>query len=195
MDLRIGRTMDGQAVRFDTSTGQPLLLVGDGGRGKTTTARYLTRWWLADTTRHAHVLTVMPGEWADLRCTCQHPDEVTEPVGQGCRAWSCLLVVEDLHLVSDQWLTTMLGASTRTIFTSPSSTNLVSRPLVGRVASLGLVGADPPTPSEAAVREGQGRLDWPIGTVPVIPDPRGPTDFPCHRWAPATAAATGVGWR
>ena len=45
----------------------------------------------------------------------------------------------------------------------------------------------------AAVLNGQGRLDWPIGTVAVIPDQRGPMDFPCHRWeAPAGrwAAAT-----
>ena len=28
----------------------------------------------------------------------------------------------------------------------------------------------------------QGRLDWPIDTVAVIADQRGPMDFPCHRW-------------
>lgn len=34
--------------------------------------------------------------------------------------------------------------------------------------------------------KGQGRLDWPVGTVPVVPDPRGPMDIPRHRWqAPA----------
>ena len=53
MDVRIGTTVDGQAAGFDTSSARPLLLVGDVGRGKTTTARYLTRWWLANTRRHA----------------------------------------------------------------------------------------------------------------------------------------------
>ncbi len=60
MDVGIGTTLDGQAAGFDTSSARPLLLVGDVGREKTTTARYLTRWWLANTRRHAHVYAQAP---------------------------------------------------------------------------------------------------------------------------------------
>ena len=100
MDVRIGTTVDGQAAGFDTRSARPLLLVGDVGRGKTTTARYLTRWWLANTRRHAHVYAQAPSEWADLRCQPEHPDKLENPVGRDCRPGACLVVVEQLRGVT-----------------------------------------------------------------------------------------------
>lgn len=44
MDVRIG-TSDGQAAGLDTASPRQFLLVGDVGRGKTTTARHRARWW------------------------------------------------------------------------------------------------------------------------------------------------------
>ncbi|UUW92501.1 ATP-binding protein [Pimelobacter simplex] len=183
MDVRIGTTADGHAAGFDTSSTRPLVLVGDVGRGKTTTARYLTRWWLANTRRHAHVFAPAPSEWADLRCEPEHPDQLQWPVGHECPAGTCLVVVDDIDLADDHHIYFLPLGRARTILTSNGAHDLADRPLPGDdVVCLGLVQHDYPDPAEAAVLEGQGRLDWPIGTVAVIPDQRGPKDFPCHRW-------------
>lgn len=183
MDVRIGTALDGQAVGFDTSSVRPLLLVGDVGRGKTTTARYLTRWWLAHTWRHAHVYAQAPSEWADLRCKPKHPDQLENPVGRDCRPGACLVVVDDMDLLDEHRLAWLPLGTGRTIMTSHGGNSLTGRTLLGNdINCLGLVQPDHADPAEAAVRAGQGRLDWPIDTVPVIPDQRGPMDFPCHRW-------------
>lgn len=186
MDVRIGTTPDGQATRFDTRSACALLLVGDVGRGKTTTARYLTRWWLANTARHAHVYAPAPSEWADLRGKPEHPDQLEQAVGRGCRPGTCLVVVDDLDLNDDRLSLLPLGTSP-TILTSHGGSGLAGRTLLGTdLRCLGLVRPAHADPVEVAVLEGQGRLDWPIGTVAIIPDQRGPMDFPCHRWeAPA----------
>lgn len=188
MDVRIGTTLDGQAAGFDTSSTRPLLLVGDVGRGKTTIARYLARWWLANTARHAHVYARSTSEWADLRCERQHPDFLKQPIGRDCRAGTCLVVVDDLDLTSEDRLALLPSGAARTILTSYGGNSLASRTIFATgVTCLGLVRPDPADPTEAAVLEGQGRLDWPMGTVAVVPDERGPMDFPCHRWqAPAS---------
>ena len=190
MDVRIGTTLDGRAAGFDTSSARPLLLVGDVGRGKTTTARYLSRWWLADTRRHAHVYSQAPSEWADLRCRPEHPaqlDQVDQPVGRECRPGTCLVVVDDMDLLDDDRLALLPLGTGRTILTSHGGNSLTGRTLLdGDITCLGLVRPDHADPAEAAVLDGQGRLDWPSDTVAVIPDQRGPMDFPCHRWqAPA----------
>lgn len=183
MDVRIGTTLDGQVAGFDTSSRRPLLLVGDVGRGKTTTARYLARWWLADTVRHAHVFARSPSEWADQRCELQHPYELQSPVGRGCQPGSCLVVVDDIDLLGNDQLALLPLGPARTILTSYGGTSLAERALLATdVTCLGMVRPHPLELCEAAVLEGQGRLDWPIGTVPVVPDARGPLDFPCHRW-------------
>lgn len=194
MDVRIGTTLDGQAVGFDTRSACPLLLVGDVGRGKTTTARYLTRWWLANTARHAHVYAQSPSEWADLPDLPEHPDQldqVNQLVGRKCRPGTCLVVVDDSDLIDDDRLAWLPLGTCPTILTSHGGNNLAGRTLLlgTDLRCLGLVRpahADPADPVEVAVLNGQGRLDWPIGTIAVIPEQRGPMDFPCHRWeAPA----------
>jgi hypothetical protein len=183
MDVRIGTTVDGKAAGFDTSSPRPLLLVGDVGRGKTTIARYLTRWWLANTVRHAHVFAQTPSEWADLRCERQHPDFIEKPVGRDCRAGTCLVVVDDLDLTSDDRLALLPLGSPSAILTSHGGNSLAGRPLFDSdVSCLGLVRPEPADTAEAAVLDGQGRLDWPMGTAAVVPDQRGQMDFPRHRW-------------
>ncbi|EON22182.1 hypothetical protein CF8_3949 [Nocardioides sp. CF8] len=190
MDVRIGTTLDGQAAGFDTRSACPLLLVGDVGRGKTTTARYLTRWWLANTARHAHVYAEAPSEWADLPDLPEHPDQLEQAIGRSCRPGTCLVVVDDMDLIGDDRLSWLPLGTSPTILTSHGGNSLAGRTLLGTgPRCLGLVRpahADPADPVEAGVLNGQGRLDWRYGTIAVIPDQRGPMDFPCHRWeAPA----------
>lgn len=183
MEVRIGTTVDGRPAGFDTASPRPLLLVGDPGRGKTTVSRYLTRWWLTDSFRHAHVFTQTPSEWADLRCDLQNPDSLVQPVGAGCRPDTCLAVVDDLDLTSDVHLPLPRLWSSSAVLTSHGGSSLTDRSLlVSDVACFGLVHAEPANVVEAAVLEGQRRMDWPMGTVAVVPDRRGPVDFPCHRW-------------
>ncbi|MGE0229994.1 MAG: hypothetical protein AB7U23_15950, partial [Dehalococcoidia bacterium] len=69
---------------------------------------------------------------------------------------------------------------------------LLGRPMLDLdVTCLGLIHPQSADTIELAALEGQGRQDWPPGTLPVIADPRGPRDFPCHRWQ---AAAGGGAW-
>jgi len=189
MDVRIGATLDGHPAGFDTHSSRPLLLVGDVGRGKTTTARYLARWWLASTRRHVHVYAQTPSEWADLRCEPQHPDQLIDPVGSDCRPGTCLVVVDDTDLVDDEQLALLPWTTARVILTSHGGVVVADRPLLeADIDCMALVRPDPTDLAEVAVLDGQGRLDWPIDTVAVIPDTRGSIDFPCHRWqAPASA--------
>ena len=202
MEVRIGTTLEGQATGFDTHRAGPLLLVGDVGRGKTTTARYLTRWWLANTARHAHVYAQAPSEWADLPALREHPDQLDQanpPVGRQCLPGTCLVVVDDMDVIDDNRLSLLPFRTTPTILTSHGGYSLAGRTLLGtNLRCLGLVRpahGDPGDPVEAAVLHGQGRLDWPYGTVAVIPDQRGPMDFPCHRWEAPTGRSTAVARR
>ncbi|MEP9385532.1 ATP-binding protein [Nocardioides sp. KR10-350] len=189
MDVRIGTTLEGRPAGFDTSRGRPpLLLIGDVGRGKTTIARYLTRWWLADTARHVHVYSQSPSEWADLRCEPVHPDVLEEPIGGKCRPGTCLVVVDDIDSVDDHRLALVPLVAARVILTSHGGNGLIGRPVLDHdISCMGLVRADRPDAVDVAALDGQGRLDWPGDTVAVIPDPRGPMDLPCHRWQASAA--------
>ena len=194
MDVRIGFTWDGQAATFDTSIPRTLLLVGDVGRGKTTLARHLTRWWLADTARHAHVYAEAPSEWADLRCSVERPDRLPPQVGRACRPRTCLVVVDDTDQIDDERLDLLPLGAGPVILTSHGGPSLDGLTMLGtQLSCVGLVRPDYADPSEAAVLDGQGRLDWPIDTVAVIVDQRGPMDFPCHRWqVPADGVVAAV---
>lgn len=182
MDVRIGTTSEGKPAGFDTHSLRPLLLVGDVGRGKTTIARYLTRWWIADTSRHAHVFARAPREWVDLPIEPGHPNLRQHARGGHCRPTTCLVVVDDLDVVDDERLNRMHGAPSRMILTGYGDCT-TGRPLLAAgTQCLGLVRPLHPNAVDIAVMNGQGRLDWPTDILPVIPDPRGPMDFPCHRW-------------
>jgi len=193
MDVRIGTTVDGQPAGFDTNSTRPLLLIGDVGRGKTTLARYLTRWWLADTGRHAHVFAQGPTEWSDLVEAPECPDNLTRPLGGACRRGTCLVVVDDIDLKDDDWLNLLPLGTARVILTSYGGNRLIERPLLeGDITCVGLIRPEHADAVETAALDGQGRLDWPLDTVPVVPDARGPMDRPCHRWQAPDGGAMAV---
>ena len=64
--MRLGRSLEGEIIRIDTTRPQTTLLLGDPGIGKTTLCRYVVRWWLARTAEHVVVSAARRAEWADL---------------------------------------------------------------------------------------------------------------------------------
>jgi hypothetical protein len=185
MDLRIGTTLDGRPAGFDTASTRPLVLVGDAGHGKTTSARHLARWWLAETTRHAHVITTWPGEWADLRCHLSNTTDLTDlgrSVGTGCDPARCLIVVDDLDRAPAGTAEMLPLGRIPTVLTTCGGIRYGGigeelDQLEGGFTCLGLLPRQPHWALNL-----QGRLDGPPSTVAVVPDPRGALDFPCHRW-------------
>lgn len=194
MDVLIGATVEGRPVRFDLAAGS-LLLIGDAGVGKTTIARYLTRWWLADVERHAHVVCPDAAQWADLRSVGQDhaAAQCRRPGDDRQRGTSdrCLVVVDDLDLVDHE----VLAAHRELRLPAPriaTARSAHAAPVVEAIASdaacLALVRPEAADPAEAAVLDGQTRLDWPADTVVVIPGRRGTVDLPRHRWQAAPAS-------
>jgi GTPase SAR1 family protein len=191
MELRIGTTLEGRPAGFDTGAAAALVLVGDPGRGKTTWARYVTRWWTAETTHHAHVFAARPQEWADLRCYREDIAALTRPVATGCSPGSCLVVVDDLEQGPAGAVGLLPFGRIPTVLTCCGGNLEELEQLEGGCTCLGLLGRGREFPREIPVIAGQGRLDWPSGTVAVVPDQRGSQDFPCHRWH-TPPAATGA---
>jgi hypothetical protein len=190
MELRIGTTLDGRPVGLDTTSRTPLLLVGDPGRGKTTCARFIARWWTAETTRHVHVFAAWPDEWADLRCHRAHITALSAPVATECAPGSCLVVLDDLVQAPPGAAGMLPLGRTPIVITSCGGTLEEMEQLEGAFWCLGLLGRGRQLPLEVQVLEGQGRLDWPSPTVAIVPDQRGALDFPCHRWH--SSAVSGV---
>jgi hypothetical protein len=192
MKVRIGSAVDGSPVSVDTATTSVLVLVGDQGRGKTTLARYLARWWVADPLRAARAFAEEPHQYADL------PMEV-RPLADAQTAATA---------VDERELTIIDGADNLAIATvlahahAPGLTILTSFGEAARAFDgtghpcLGLLARQPEHgrrwPAAAGRHEtdvAQGRLDWPSDVVAVTPDARGERDFPVHRWQVVARAA------
>jgi hypothetical protein len=205
MELRIGTTLDGRSAGFDTASLTPLVLVGHPGRGKTTWARFITRWWTAETTRHAHVFAAWPEEWADLRCYRDNITALRSPVVPvrsplGCAPGGCLVVVDDLEQAPAGAAGLLPLGRIPTMITSCGGNLEEMEQLESGFSCLGLLGRGRrQVPLEfqvidGQVIEGQGRLDWPSRTVAIVPDQRGALDFPCHRWhTPVAMGPVAVG--
>lgn len=179
MRLRIGHGVDGAPVVVDTTATSLLCLVGDPGRGKTTIARYLTRWWLADPRRTARVFADQPYQYADLSVPVQDVSafEHRQLPEAPASPWR-LTVVDGADRLARECVIGALAGAGLVVVTSCGPAARLLEPeadlCLGLIIRADLLGR----PGDID----QGRLDWPSTLRLVVPDVRGDRDQPLHRW-------------
>jgi len=188
MKIRIGRGLDGAPVSFETTGAALLVLVGDRDRGKTTLARYLARWWVADARRTARVFAEEPHQYGDL------PLEVATIAD----AEAAVAAVDAHELTILDGADKLTAATLHRHAVVPRLTIVTSYGEAARLLDggahlcLGLLPRENPGghrwPAAAGRQDdaAQGRLDWPSAVVALVPDPRGERDLPIHRWQTPT---------
>ena len=175
MYTRIGTDPTGKDIAVDTSIEEGrIALLGEPGRGKTTTCRFLARGWAAQDAEHCVILTPRVHEYADLHRDNVH---VLSNLDHDQDAWAAadLLIVDEAELIDRDMLDYVLQSMVNTAVVASYG------PAVDRAR-------DAFTDVFAVrwnSRQGepvQGRLDWP-GALDVFLDKRERCDYPQHRWA------------
>ena len=191
MKVRIGSAVDGSPVSVDTATASVLVLVGDQARGKTTVARYLARWWIADPVRAARIFAEHPHQYADLQVEVRPlADSHSAAVAVDGRV---LTIIDGADSVAIEAVCAHAHAPGLTVLTSfgeaAQAFDGAGHLCLGLLARQIEQGRRPASAGRHETDAAQGRLDWPSDVVAVVPDARGERDFPVHRWQVVGRAA------